>query len=100
MRMAAEGEMSWRAALDSWRTAIMDAGGADPMAEVLDRERGRDEAFPWECIDLGLDRAYLFKEWERFGQARASAPCPALSGGGACGDCVRCGVGAWLTRDA
>ena len=92
VRLAAEEDLSWRAALNAWRER-----GGDPAA-ILDRERGRDEAFPWECIDLGLDREFLYREWERYAQAQASAPCPALSRENGCGDCVRCGVGAWLNR--
>ncbi len=96
VRLAAEQDLSWRAALESWKEIIGDAGGHDPVAAILDHERGRDEAFPWECIDLGLDREFLYREWERYGQAKASAPCPALSQENGCGDCARCGVGAWL----
>ncbi len=41
------------------------------------RERRADETFPWEIIDQGIDRAYLYKEYQRALAARPSAPCPA-----------------------
>ena len=29
------------------------------------RERGKDEIFPWDFIDIGVSRSFLYKEWER-----------------------------------
>jgi radical SAM family uncharacterized protein/radical SAM-linked protein len=67
---------------DAWMDALA-AGGIDP-ADYL-RGRERDEALPWDHIDIGVDRDYLWAERE----------C-ALSGGstGDCrdGECRGCGV--------
>lgn len=41
------------------------------------RERGPQERFPWDFIDHGIDRSYLFKEYQRALAGRTSAPCPA-----------------------
>ena len=41
------------------------------------RERDPDELFPWDFIDHGIDKAYLFKEYRRALEGRTSAPCPA-----------------------
>jgi radical SAM superfamily enzyme YgiQ (UPF0313 family) len=41
------------------------------------RERHADEVFPWEIVDQGIDRAYLYKEYQRALAGRTSAPCPA-----------------------
>jgi radical SAM superfamily enzyme YgiQ (UPF0313 family) len=81
--LAARPGMGWRRALKAWE--------GDPGA-YLDRERGRDEAFPWECIDIGVSRDYLWREWERYAQARPSARCAP----GNCAACDACGMGGWL----
>jgi radical SAM family uncharacterized protein len=41
------------------------------------RQRNPDELFPWDFIDHGIDKSYLFKEYRRALLARTSAPCPA-----------------------
>ena len=51
------------------------------------REREPKERFPWEFIDQGIDRAYLWKEYQRALVARPSAPCPADPA-----HCSLCGV--------
>jgi len=61
-------------------------------AEILDRERGADEVFPWEVIDIGVTRTSLRREYERAARALHSPSCPA----GGCKDCGLCGMDAWL----
>ena len=29
------------------------------------RPRGKDEIFPWDLIDIGVSRSFLYREWER-----------------------------------
>jgi radical SAM superfamily enzyme YgiQ (UPF0313 family) len=41
------------------------------------RERDADERFPWEIIDQGVDRDFLWKEYQRALAGRTSAACPA-----------------------
>jgi radical SAM family uncharacterized protein len=41
------------------------------------RDRDPDELFPWDFIDHGIDKAYLFKEYQRALAEKRSAPCPA-----------------------
>ncbi len=49
------------------------------------RERARDELFPWDFIDHGLDKTYLWEEYQNALAARETPPCqPDL--------CTRCGV--------
>jgi radical SAM family uncharacterized protein len=50
------------------------------------RERGRDELFPWEIVDLGLSRSYLWEEYQRALQAKPTPACPPDQ------NCRRCGV--------
>ncbi|MBI4805671.1 MAG: radical SAM protein [Desulfovibrio sp.] len=71
------GELGWRKALRQW--------GGDAGA-VLDRERGRDETFPWECIDIGVSRASLWREWERYKSGKRTPKCPE-KGCSICGAC-------------
>ena len=49
------------------------------------RERGRDELFPWDFIDHGIDKNYLWEEYQNALAARETPPCqPDI--------CTRCGV--------
>jgi radical SAM superfamily enzyme YgiQ (UPF0313 family) len=49
------------------------------------RERRPDELFPWEFIDHGLKKSYLWEEYQRALEGKETPPCrPAV--------CSRCGV--------
>ncbi|MGC2434030.1 MAG: radical SAM protein [Desulfobaccales bacterium] len=49
------------------------------------RPRPRDELFPWDFIDHGLKKDYLWEEYQRALEARETPPCrPAV--------CRRCGI--------
>ncbi len=50
------------------------------------RERGPDELFPWEVIDQGVRRSYLWKEYQLGLRAETSPPCRPQE------ECRRCGV--------
>lgn len=50
------------------------------------RQRGKDEAFPWEIIDLGLKRAFLWEEYQRALRGESTTPCRPDE------NCRRCGV--------
>jgi len=41
------------------------------------RERDADERFPWDIIDQGIDKDFLWKEYQRALEDRTSVPCPA-----------------------
>lgn len=89
-----EGEV-WTQALKQW--------SGDP-GWYLDRERERDEVFPWEVISQGVDREYLWREWEKVAARRKTQPCPIHAAPGregiACPECRRCGLDAWLEKKA
>ncbi len=79
-------EGSWRAALKHW--------DRDP-ASILDRERDKDESFPWEMVDTGVARGHLWGEWRAYAASREGLLCPE-EGCAACGRCgmpARIGVG-------
>jgi radical SAM superfamily enzyme YgiQ (UPF0313 family) len=57
---------------------------ADLEPEFFLRERGEDEVFPWEVIDNGVTRDYLWREYQRGLAGELSPPCAP--------GCRRCGV--------
>ena len=67
----------------SWRAAFR-RGGVDPFF-YAQRPRHRNEVFPWDHLDLGVRKQYLWREYER---AMKAAPTPACI----VGACKRCGV--------
>ena len=50
----------------------------------LYRERGEDEIFPWEKLDMGFTRKYLYQELKRAEKMKPTLPC--------FDNCHRCGV--------
>ncbi len=76
----------WKKALKLW--------DGNPE-EYLDRERGEEESFPWEVIDLGVRRGYLLKEWQKSKESKSSPGCPDE----ACQVCGRCGIRDWLEKN-
>lgn len=57
----------WKKALKKWDGDV---------ATILDRERGRDEIFPWEVVDIGVKREFLWREWEKAKREVVSSECP------------------------
>ncbi|MEW6220083.1 MAG: radical SAM protein [Thermodesulfobacteriota bacterium] len=66
-----------------WRRACQEAG-LSPAAAAL-RERGEDEAFPWEVVRQGVSRQYLWAERQRARAGQATPPCQPAR-------CRACGV--------
>lgn len=77
LEAVAGGRSSWVQALKS--------SPHNPDFWVL-RERQSDERFPWEIIDHGISRQFLWEEYERALEARESPVCLPATG------CRRCGV--------
>lgn len=90
-------EVAWRAgarfdawteqfSLDRWRAAF-DATGLDAH-EIAGRTHGEEDPFPWDHIDPGVSRAYLWAERERAIRGLTTADCSfgACTGCGVCGD--------------
>ena len=55
------------------------------MAFYAGRERAKDELFPWDFIDTGVDKGYLWDELERAHKGGHTPPCKV-------GKCRMCGV--------
>ncbi|MBP3728975.1 MAG: TIGR03960 family B12-binding radical SAM protein [Lachnospiraceae bacterium] len=73
-----------------WQEAFEECG-IDPDFYTL-RERGPEELFPWDFIDIGVTKAFLRREWERAMKAVVTPNCrEQCSGCGAasygCGIC-------------
>ncbi|MDR3555135.1 MAG: radical SAM protein [Syntrophobacteraceae bacterium] len=68
----------------NWAPA-MRSSALNPDFWVM-RERGREEKFPWEVLDPGIERNYLWEEYQRALQEKQSPEC--LPGPA----CRRCGV--------
>ncbi|MBQ2597450.1 MAG: TIGR03960 family B12-binding radical SAM protein [Oscillospiraceae bacterium] len=81
---------SERCRYDLWLQAFAETG-IDPDFYTL-RERGEDEVFPWDHIDIGVTKKFLRREWDRAMAAEVTPNCrEACSGCGAasygCGIC-------------
>lgn len=67
----------------NWRQKLKKIG-LDPDFYTL-RQRGREELLPWEVVDAGLYRDFLWAEYQRGLKAKPSPTCKV-------GSCERCGV--------
>jgi radical SAM superfamily enzyme YgiQ (UPF0313 family) len=67
----------------NWTHAIK-AVNVNPEFYVY-RERDRDELFPWDFIDHGVSKDYLWSEYQAALAGEATAPCDPE-------ECKRCGV--------
>ncbi len=70
----------------NWQQVCKDRG-LDPEFYAV-RTRGREETFPWEIVDHGIDRRFLWSEYQLALQAKSSRGCEIASETG----CRRCGV--------
>ncbi len=69
----------------NWKQAL--AGWDGDFGWYVDRTRDEVEVFLWDRLDIGVDKAYLWKEWLRFHKGVQTPPCPASG----CERCGRCG---------
>jgi len=67
----------------SWRQAFV-MENLNPDAYAL-RQRDATEPFPWEIIDNGIERKYLWSEYQKALEEKTTVPCDTSR-------CKRCGV--------
>ncbi|NOX25441.1 MAG: radical SAM protein [Deltaproteobacteria bacterium] len=79
LSILARGDKNWR--------QLCKGQGVKPEFYAA-RRRGRDEVFPWEIVDHGLDRRFLWAEYQLALRAKSSRGCEIAAGTG----CRRCGV--------
>ena len=58
---------------DLWRRALEEEGIDDRA--YTSRERCVDEPLPWDVIDVGVNRAYLAREWQRAACGEVTGNC-------------------------
>ena len=62
------------------------------MEFYIDRERGEDELFPWDFIDIGVTKSFLLREYHNAREEKVTPNCrqkcagcgAARFGGGIC----------------
>ncbi len=59
--------------MDKWMQAFADCG-LDP-AWYAQRERGRDEIFPWETVSIGIPKQFFWREREAAYRAEITPDC-------------------------
>ena len=59
--------------MDEWMRAFEDCG-LDP-AFYANRERGRDEILPWDFLDCGVTKEFLWREKEKSERAETTRDC-------------------------
>lgn len=69
---------------EKWKEAFRRTG-VDPDFYTV-RERGADELFPWDFIDIGVTKRFLRKEWERAMEGVVTPNCRVSCSG--CGAAV------------
>ncbi|MCI8337123.1 MAG: TIGR03960 family B12-binding radical SAM protein [Lachnospiraceae bacterium] len=77
---------------DLWEKAFRDHGL--DMDFYIKRERGEEEIFPWDFIDIGVTKNFLLQEYRRSKEGLVTPNCrERCSGCGAarfqCGECVK-----------
>ena len=77
------GEFVIFSAREGWKKALKKFSAE--ISECVYRVRAEDEIFPWDVIDHGIKKAYLWKEYQKGLEGRITPPCDV-------GRCVRCGV--------
>ncbi|OGP24582.1 MAG: hypothetical protein A2X99_01155 [Deltaproteobacteria bacterium GWB2_55_19] len=77
------GSLIVEASLTGW-ARVMKAHEAFIM-ESVSMERPKDAILPWDIIDHGVRKSYLWKEYGKALEARTTPPCEV-------GECFRCGV--------
>lgn len=70
---------------EKWLEAF-DKTGID-MAFYNERERGEDEIFPWDFIDIGVTKKFLRREWEKAMREEITPNCRQK--------CSGCGTAKW-----
>ena len=87
-------ELAWKSGqrFDAWNEAFnlrgwleaFQGASLDP-AFYAHRERGRDEVFPWDTVDIGVTRAFLWREYQRAFRSKETPDCRS-------GPCSTCGL--------
>ncbi len=58
---------------DSWREAIEECG--IELEYYNQRERAKDEILPWDHIDIGVTKEFLYRQYEEAQEERVTPHC-------------------------
>ena len=61
--------------------------------EVMRRPMDRETVFPWERLDVGVSRKFLYSEWVKYRHCLVTPPCPDTG----CRTCGLCGMESFLS---
>lgn len=61
--------------------------------DVLLRHADRDTVFPWERLEIGVSRTFLYSEWVKYRRGLVTPPCPQEG----CQTCGLCGMNEFLS---
>ena len=66
---------SWTESFDNekWMNAFQNTGV--DIGFYTQRERSFDEIFPWDFIDIGVTKAFLYQEWQRAQKGEVTPNC-------------------------
>ncbi len=78
----------YRAYLSGGAKSFSRAMKAEALKEedYLYREYGEREILPWDVLDMGMKKEYLYEEWRRAGRMETTVPC--FDGCRRCGVCI------------
>lgn len=80
------GEIS-RRVLEFWRSALKKRG----LRSLAESERTAATVMPWDDIDTGVAKSFLFRTWQNLQSGREIRACIAAPwGGGTCSGCGAC----------
>ncbi|MCR5118007.1 MAG: TIGR03960 family B12-binding radical SAM protein, partial [Lachnospiraceae bacterium] len=74
---------------ERWMKAFEEAG--IDYGQYIFRERGEDELFPWDFIDCGVSKRWLYREWQNAKEGKVTKNCREGCSGCGCGS-FECGL--------
>ncbi len=80
------GEISTKT-LEFWRKCMTKLG----LKSLIDQERDLQTIFPWDDVDTGIDKTFLWQTWQNLQSGKEIRACLAAPwGGGCCSGCGAC----------
>lgn len=58
------------------------------VERTLSKEYTRVDVFPWDRLDIGVNKRFLYSEWKKYQKGLMTPPCPS----GGCAQCRLCGM--------
>ena len=88
------GEIS-RRVLEFWRAGLKKRS----LRSLAESERTAETVMPWDDIDTGIEKSFLFRTWQNLQNSREIRACIAAPwGGGTCSGCGACPSAAEISQ--